>query len=349
MLNGSLLGEQAVVDPVTGRIRTRSVRTIALLGLLVARTGAPRPPSEQGAVVSVTRCFDSTGCRCRPYPCGPRVAGRRRPSVPASSDESAAQPLPVDVQEANDGWQRHRFFEGVGRALLAASRPTLLVLDNVQWCDQGTLSFTTFLLNLAPRAPVLFAVTARPDPDGINPATGAWIERRETGVLTEVGLAPLDIAQTAALAGSVTGRVPEGADAALLQDATGGFPLFVVKAARPAATVGSCETGVSAAWSDILRRRLLQASPAALRPDWRPPWSATSRSPCWWKPATWTPTPWWSLWTSSGGTGSCGLPGAAKPCRRVTRRCPSTRSTARPAASATPTPRSPTATEAGRA
>ncbi len=52
-----------------------------------------------------------------------------------------------------DAWQRHRFFEGLARALLAVGRPMLLVLDNVQWCDQETLAFLTFCLGLvAPRS-----------------------------------------------------------------------------------------------------------------------------------------------------------------------------------------------------
>ena len=32
---------------------------------------------------------------------------------------------------------------------MAVSRPLLLVLDNVQWCDQETLDFITFCLGLA--------------------------------------------------------------------------------------------------------------------------------------------------------------------------------------------------------
>ena len=48
-----------------------------------------------------------------------------------------------------DAWQRHRFSEGLARALIAVRRPLLLVLDNVQWCDQETMAFVTFCLTLA--------------------------------------------------------------------------------------------------------------------------------------------------------------------------------------------------------
>jgi DNA-binding SARP family transcriptional activator len=46
MVTITLLGEQAVVDPSTGRTLTRSARSIALLGLLVARSEAPQSRSS---------------------------------------------------------------------------------------------------------------------------------------------------------------------------------------------------------------------------------------------------------------------------------------------------------------
>jgi len=42
MLIIRLLGAQAVLDGATGRIRTGSSRTLALLGLLIAHTGRPQ-------------------------------------------------------------------------------------------------------------------------------------------------------------------------------------------------------------------------------------------------------------------------------------------------------------------
>ena len=45
MVRITLLGEQSVVDPVTERTLTQSARSIALLGLLISRTGAPQSRS----------------------------------------------------------------------------------------------------------------------------------------------------------------------------------------------------------------------------------------------------------------------------------------------------------------
>ena len=45
MVNITLLGEQSVVDPVTERTLTLSARSVALLGLLISRTGSPQSRS----------------------------------------------------------------------------------------------------------------------------------------------------------------------------------------------------------------------------------------------------------------------------------------------------------------
>ena len=57
---------------------------------------------------------------------------------------------------------------------------------------------------------------------------------RATGQLTEIALGPLEVADTAALAEAITGNALTAAEAALLHATTGGFPLYVVEAARSA-------------------------------------------------------------------------------------------------------------------
>ena len=46
--------------------------------------------------------------------------------------------------------QRQRFFEALARAILAASQPLLLLIDDLQWCDQETLEWLHFLLRFDP-------------------------------------------------------------------------------------------------------------------------------------------------------------------------------------------------------
>ena len=162
-----------------------------------------------------------------------------------------------------DAWQRHRFFEGLARALMAVGRPVLLVLDNMQWCDQETLAFLTFFLGLAADTPVLVAGTLRNDTAGGDPELAEWTVRmRATGLMTELSLGPLEAADTARLAGAISGRPLLADDVNLLQATTGGFPLYVIEAVRGGADPG----GVPRPASDltaVLRNRLEQASAAA--------------------------------------------------------------------------------------
>lgn len=158
-----------------------------------------------------------------------------------------------------DAWQRHRFFEGLARALLGVGRPTLLVLDDVQWCDEETLAFLGFCLALVPQAPVLLAATQRTDDPSGGAEPARWTARLPAGLLTDVPLGPLAGAETARLAEAVRGAPLPAGDRALLAAVTGGFPLHVVEAMR-AVGRGSLPAGDLDA---VLGDRLGQASPAA--------------------------------------------------------------------------------------
>jgi tetratricopeptide (TPR) repeat protein len=161
-----------------------------------------------------------------------------------------------------DAWQRHRFYEGLARALLAVGRPTLLVLDNMQWCDQETLAFITFCLQLAGGSPLLVAGTVRDDDLGEDLELGDWTVRmRATGLLTELSLGPLDAADTAQLAEAISGQPLPAVDADLLHATTGGFPLYVIEAVRSTADPGdTLPVGDLAA---VLRKRFEQATAPA--------------------------------------------------------------------------------------
>jgi len=108
----------------------------------------------------------------------------------------------------------------LARALLAVGRPVLLILDNMQWCDQETLAFLTFCLGLAPGAQLLVAGTARDDNLGAEPVPADWTDRmRATGLLTELTLSPFEAADTARLAEAIAGEPLAGSEALLLQGA----------------------------------------------------------------------------------------------------------------------------------
>src|ERR1017187_4659774 len=228
----------------------------------------------QGAVVASAQCFGTSG----QLALAPVAEWVRNPAVQsATATLDPAWRAEVDrlvpsgsrgergagARAMVDAWQRHRFFEGLARALLAVGRPMLLVLDNVQWCDQETLAFLAFCLGLVPGAPVLVAGTLRNDNLDEDPELVDWTVRmRATGLLTELSLSPLEVADTARLAEAISGRPLGEADTSLLQATTGGFPLYIVEAVRGSIDLGSTPAPLGDLTA-VLRDRLEPATAAA--------------------------------------------------------------------------------------
>jgi len=186
-------------------------------------------------------------------------------AAPAELAEEAERSAPAGLQPMVDAWQRYRFFEGLARAVLAPGRPILLVLDDLHWCDQETVTWVVFLLGFAKQASLLVAGSVRPDELSHNGEVAAAIRQlRSAGLVVDVELAPLDVAGTGELAEALLGR-PLGVDEELLvQAASGGYPLFVLEAARSLADPAHSAATLPAVDLDaVLRRRLERASPAA--------------------------------------------------------------------------------------
>lgn len=236
---------------------------------------------QQGAIVVATQCFAAPGRLAL----APVADWLRDPAVQAAAatldparraeverlvpDRSTAVHDPAQATMA-DAWQRHRFFEGLSRALLAVNRPLLLVLDNVHWCDQETLDFITFCLGLADDGTrLLVAGTVRDDRRRGDRDLASWAVRmRAAGLLAELPLSPLGAADAAALAQAISGRPLAPEDAATLHATTGGFPLYVIEATRGGVGAHGGHGGSGGPLppgdlSAVLRKRLAQASPAA--------------------------------------------------------------------------------------
>ena len=106
---------------------------------------------RQGAVVAGSQCFGTSGRLAL----APVADWLRHPAV-RSATATLQEAWRAEVgrlvpsggrarrtassRAMADAWQRHRFFEGLARALLAVGRPTLLMLDNAQWCYATGLS-----------------------------------------------------------------------------------------------------------------------------------------------------------------------------------------------------------------
>jgi tetratricopeptide (TPR) repeat protein len=107
------------------------------------------------------------------------------------------------------------------------------VLDDLQWCDAATLDLLDLLLGTGPSARLLLLLTARAADLGGSREHAEWVRRwRAAGVLREVRVEPLTAADTAELLRQLTGRAVPGDVADAVVSTTGGFPLYVVEAAR---------------------------------------------------------------------------------------------------------------------
>lgn len=167
--------------------------------------------------------------------------------LPELLEENPQLPAPGPLYE---NWQRQRFFEGLARLLLTHSTPVLLHMDDLQWCDEETLSFLHYLLHAVRLRPtqlaqaglnpgatgqLLLVGTARSEDLAQNGALARLLHHlRQDDLLWEVDLSPLSFEETAALGQALLVR-----DAPLpavtqtyLWHGSEGNPLFLVETVR---------------------------------------------------------------------------------------------------------------------
>ena len=136
-----------------------------------------------------------------------------------------------------DSWERRHFFEALRAAITAAAdpeagRPLLLLVDDLQWCDEDSLAWVHFLLTSGARG-ILVLGTVRTEEAAANPAiSSVTADLRQSGVLQEIALGPLSAEGTAALAAEVASRELDSVYVNRLHQATGGNPLFITESVR---------------------------------------------------------------------------------------------------------------------
>ncbi len=221
--------------------------------------------SQQGVVTAKTRSYAAEGqLSLAPVTDWLRSDGLRAPLrqldevwltevariLPELFAEQPALPHHGSVTEYG---QRQRFFEALARAILVAPQPLLLLIDDLQWCDQETLEWLHFLLRFDPMARLLVVGCARQEElPPHHPLRTFLLHLRNTTRVTEIPLQPLDAAETAKLAGAVAKRELDMDEGLHLYHETGGNPLFVVEMVR--ADLGRVSASPPAA--DRLHRQL---------------------------------------------------------------------------------------------
>jgi DNA-binding CsgD family transcriptional regulator len=137
---------------------------------------------------------------------------------------------------------RHRTNRAV-RALLerlAATKPLVLILDDVHWADAASIDLLASLLHRPPSAPVLLVLAARPHQVSPRLATALQRATRDRS-LTPMSLGPL----TADEAAELLGRDRLDAPASALYAEAGGNPFYLEQLGR--STPGATATATAAA------------------------------------------------------------------------------------------------------
>ena len=146
-------------------------------------------------------------------------------------DLSAPQPL-------SERWQQRHLFEALRHAFTSETRPLLLLLDDLQWCDPETLAWVQYLIDTAPEAPLLVIGTVRGDEvEEGHPLHKLRRTLFRAGKLSTIELLPLSAEETATLGAHVSKQSLSSSAAADLFQATGGNPLFIVEIVRSGGNV----------------------------------------------------------------------------------------------------------------
>ncbi len=201
--------------------------------------------SQQGAVTAKTRSYAAEGqLSLAPVTEWLRSEGLRAPLrqldevwltelVRLLPELVAERPALPHYEPVTEYGQRQRFFEALARAILVTPQPLLLLLDDMQWCDQETLAGLHFLLRFDPMARLLVVGCAREEElPPQHPLRTFLLHLRSTMRVAEMTLQPLDAAETAKLASIVANRELEIDEGLRLYHETRGYPLFVVEMVR---------------------------------------------------------------------------------------------------------------------
>ena len=132
-----------------------------------------------------------------------------------------------------ESWQRLAFYESLSAAFGKSRKPILLFLDDMQWCDPDSFEWLNALLTSSAAAGILVLGTVRAEETGReHPFTRFLAGLRQSGMVLEIPLEPLDAQETAELARLESAKPLESGNLGEIFRATRGNPLFVVESVR---------------------------------------------------------------------------------------------------------------------
>lgn len=252
--DNDLVGRAEALHEVRATLEARDRRVLLVsgeagIGKTALALTAARALAESGATVLFGRCDDES---IVPYEPWVEALGHLLDQL----DETQARQVATDGgaelarlfprlpgataiaspdAEAEPDTRRWRLFEVVAELVsgLAASRPVLLVLDDVQWADRSSLLLLRHVLRSRPHADVTVLMTAREaevDPDAPLHQALAALRREET--VTRLHLAGLDEREVAELVRRRRGVAQPPDLVRALHEETEGNPFFVEEILR---------------------------------------------------------------------------------------------------------------------
>jgi DNA-binding SARP family transcriptional activator len=195
--------------------------------------------ARQGIRTAAAHCYASEGA----LPYAPIVEWLRASSPPHLDKvwlTELARLLPELLKDKStpppplsEAWQRLRLFEALARATLSDRQKTLLLIEDLHWCDQDTLEWLHYLLRFDLHAPLLVVGTVRSEEMAANPAYGQLLAGlQQHGNPVEIELGPLSETETVQLAAHVAGKNLEHGIGSLIYQETEGNPLFIIETVR---------------------------------------------------------------------------------------------------------------------
>jgi DNA-binding SARP family transcriptional activator/predicted ATPase len=167
-------------------------------------------------------------------------------------------------QPLTESWQRLHLYEALNAAFRSAPKPLLLLIDDLQWCDQDSFEWLHSLFRSEAADRFLVLGTVRMEETGRDhPLASLMRELTKSGQLSEIPVAPLSVEDTASLAAQIAMRKCDPAFLSGLYQTTKGNPLFVVESVRASLEDQESDHSIPPRVQAVISSRLAQLSPAA--------------------------------------------------------------------------------------
>lgn len=138
------------------------------------------------------------------------------------------QPVPVQASH----WQRLHLYQAASSLFVGSDEPTLLFLDDAQWCDEQSLEWLQYMLAAYPHARLLVVMAVRADAMEEQPFARAKSDLLARGRLKQIALTPLSLEETRELAEQTMNRPLTDEAVELLHATAAGHPFYIVEIAR---------------------------------------------------------------------------------------------------------------------